>query len=206
MDGSSPFPSPARRLPARLISSGGSHDNAQNSHSGHRSVPCGKHRLRTDDRRGPRHQPGSDRRSDAGEPDGASGGRVNGLGVDRSTPARLYAASEWGGLFRSTRQRPDLGSSGRPRAHRDLGRRSRSDELQPRVRHLVLRRPRRRAGPASTSAPTAASPGRIPPTATPPAELLPHRRPGAPSRPPSASPSIRPMRPACSSAPTAASR
>jgi hypothetical protein len=33
---------------------------------------------------------------------GASGGRVNGLGVDRSTPARIYAASEWGGLFRST--------------------------------------------------------------------------------------------------------
>jgi len=33
---------------------------------------------------------------------GASGGRVNSLGIDRSTPARIYAASEWGGLFRST--------------------------------------------------------------------------------------------------------
>ena len=38
---------------------------------------------------------------DATNPNGASGGRVNGLGVDRSTPARSYAASEWGGLFRS---------------------------------------------------------------------------------------------------------
>ena len=38
---------------------------------------------------------------DATDPNGASGGRVNGLGVDRSTPARSYAASEWGGLFRS---------------------------------------------------------------------------------------------------------
>ena len=32
---------------------------------------------------------------------GASGGRVNGLAVDRTTPARVYGASEWGGLFRS---------------------------------------------------------------------------------------------------------
>ena len=39
--------------------------------------------------------------SDAANPNGASGGRVNGLGVDRTTPARLFAASEWGGLFRS---------------------------------------------------------------------------------------------------------
>ena len=39
---------------------------------------------------------------DAANPNGASGGRVNGLGVDRMTPARIYAASEWGGLFRST--------------------------------------------------------------------------------------------------------
>ncbi len=38
---------------------------------------------------------------DATNPNGASGGRVNGLGVDRSTPGRFYAASEWGGLFRS---------------------------------------------------------------------------------------------------------
>lgn len=34
--------------------------------------------------------------------DAASGGRVNGLGVDRTTPARIYAASEFGGLFQST--------------------------------------------------------------------------------------------------------
>jgi photosystem II stability/assembly factor-like uncharacterized protein len=39
--------------------------------------------------------------SDASDPDGASGGRVNGIGVDRRTPGRLWAASEWGGLFRS---------------------------------------------------------------------------------------------------------
>ena len=39
--------------------------------------------------------------SDAANPNGASGGRVNGLGVDRTTPARVFAASEWGGLFRS---------------------------------------------------------------------------------------------------------
>jgi len=32
---------------------------------------------------------------------GASGGRVNGLAVDRTNPARVYGASEWGGLFRS---------------------------------------------------------------------------------------------------------
>lgn len=39
--------------------------------------------------------------SDAANPNGASGGRVNGLGVDRTTAARVFAASEWGGLFRS---------------------------------------------------------------------------------------------------------
>jgi hypothetical protein len=39
---------------------------------------------------------------DATNPNGASGGRVNQLGVDRATPGRVYAASEWGGLFRST--------------------------------------------------------------------------------------------------------
>lgn len=38
---------------------------------------------------------------DPSDPDGASGGRVNGLAVDRSTAGRFYAASEWGGLFRS---------------------------------------------------------------------------------------------------------
>jgi hypothetical protein len=40
--------------------------------------------------------------SNNSDPDGASGGRVNSLGVDRSTPGRVYAASEFGGLFRST--------------------------------------------------------------------------------------------------------
>jgi photosystem II stability/assembly factor-like uncharacterized protein len=41
-------------------------------------------------------------RSNSPDADAASGGRVNKLGVDRSTPARVYAASEFGGLFRST--------------------------------------------------------------------------------------------------------
>ena len=41
-------------------------------------------------------------RSNATDADAASGGRVNKLGVDRSTPGRVYAASEFGGLFRST--------------------------------------------------------------------------------------------------------
>lgn len=36
------------------------------------------------------------------DPDGASGGRVNGIAVAASQPATMYAASEWGGLFRST--------------------------------------------------------------------------------------------------------
>ncbi len=41
-------------------------------------------------------------RSTISDADAASGGRVNRLGVDASTPARVYAASEWGGIFRST--------------------------------------------------------------------------------------------------------
>src|SRR3954468_12325488 len=41
-------------------------------------------------------------RSTVADADAATGGRVNGLGVDRSTPARIYAASEFGGLWRST--------------------------------------------------------------------------------------------------------
>lgn len=49
---------------------------------------------------------------DPTDPDGASGGRVNGLAVDRSSPATLYAASEWGGLFKST-------DSGQTWAHLD---------------------------------------------------------------------------------------
>jgi len=39
---------------------------------------------------------------DPSDPDGASGGRVNGIATDPSTPTTLYAASEWGGLFKST--------------------------------------------------------------------------------------------------------
>ncbi|MCL4814323.1 MAG: choice-of-anchor D domain-containing protein, partial [Vicinamibacteraceae bacterium] len=39
--------------------------------------------------------------SDAADPDGASGGRVNGLAADPSTAGRFWAASEWGGLWRS---------------------------------------------------------------------------------------------------------
>ena len=41
-------------------------------------------------------------RSNSPDADAASGGRVNKLGADRSTPGRVYAASEFGGLFRST--------------------------------------------------------------------------------------------------------
>lgn len=40
-------------------------------------------------------------RSSNASPMAASGGRVNNIGTDRSTPARLYAASEYGGLWRS---------------------------------------------------------------------------------------------------------
>jgi hypothetical protein len=40
--------------------------------------------------------------SHAADPDGASGGRINSLGVDRATPGTFWAASEWGGLWRST--------------------------------------------------------------------------------------------------------
>jgi hypothetical protein len=34
--------------------------------------------------------------------DGASGGRVNGIAVSRTEPRLMFAASEWGGIFRST--------------------------------------------------------------------------------------------------------
>ena len=37
---------------------------------------------------------------DATDPDGASGGRVNGLG--RASNTVFYAASEWGGIYKST--------------------------------------------------------------------------------------------------------
>ena len=38
---------------------------------------------------------------DPSDPDGASGGRVNGMAGDPMSPNNLYAASEWGGLFKS---------------------------------------------------------------------------------------------------------
>src|SRR6266436_2917560 len=38
---------------------------------------------------------------DPTDPDGASGGRVNGLGIDPQNQNLLYAASEWGGIFKS---------------------------------------------------------------------------------------------------------
>jgi Abnormal spindle-like microcephaly-assoc'd, ASPM-SPD-2-Hydin len=39
---------------------------------------------------------------DASDPDGASGGRVNGLASDPNNNRVFYAASEWGGLYKST--------------------------------------------------------------------------------------------------------
>lgn len=39
---------------------------------------------------------------DPTNPNGASGGRVTGIGVDVASPGTYYAASEWGGLFKST--------------------------------------------------------------------------------------------------------
>ena len=39
--------------------------------------------------------------SDLGHPNAATGGRVNGLAIDPSFPNRIYAASEWGGIYRS---------------------------------------------------------------------------------------------------------
>src|SRR5215467_12580928 len=41
-------------------------------------------------------------RSNNSDPDGASGGRVNNVATDQSTPGRVFAASEFGGIFRST--------------------------------------------------------------------------------------------------------
>src|SRR2546428_13677779 len=37
---------------------------------------------------------------DASDPDGASGGRVNGIG--RASSTTYFAATEWGGIYRST--------------------------------------------------------------------------------------------------------
>ncbi len=39
--------------------------------------------------------------TDDDDPDGASGGRVNGLAIDPQNPQIMYAASEWGGLYKS---------------------------------------------------------------------------------------------------------
>jgi photosystem II stability/assembly factor-like uncharacterized protein len=41
-------------------------------------------------------------RSNSTARNASTGGRVNGLDIDPTTPARVYAASEWGGLWRST--------------------------------------------------------------------------------------------------------
>ena len=83
---------------------------------------------------------------DATNPNGASGGRVNGLGVDRSTPARVICGERMGRSLPQPRQRPDLGTSRRPCAHGDMGCRSGSDELESRVCNVVLRRPRQQQG------------------------------------------------------------
>lgn len=45
--------------------------------------------------------PDSSDLDDSGDPDGASGGRVNGLAADPSDNQVFYAASEWGGLFKT---------------------------------------------------------------------------------------------------------
>ena len=68
--------------------------------------------------------------SDAANPNGASGGRVNGLGVDRTTPARVYRGERMGRSLPEQRQRPDLGTSRRPRADGDVGRRGGSDRTR----------------------------------------------------------------------------
>src|ERR1041384_68290 len=39
---------------------------------------------------------------DPSDPDGASGGRVNGLAIDPQNQNVLYGASEWGGIFKSS--------------------------------------------------------------------------------------------------------
>ncbi len=39
--------------------------------------------------------------TDAADPDGASGGRVNGLAVEAGNDQVMYAASEWGGIYKS---------------------------------------------------------------------------------------------------------
>ncbi|MCB1037511.1 MAG: hypothetical protein KDD47_27010, partial [Acidobacteria bacterium] len=38
---------------------------------------------------------------DPSDPDGATGGRVNGLAIHPTNNQLMYAASEWGGLYRS---------------------------------------------------------------------------------------------------------
>jgi hypothetical protein len=40
--------------------------------------------------------------TDPSDPDGATGGRVNGLAIDPSDNQVMYAASEWGGIYKST--------------------------------------------------------------------------------------------------------
>ena len=45
------------------------------------------------------------------DPDGASGGRVNGLASVERDPNTFYAATEWGGIYKSDRPWPDLGAA-----------------------------------------------------------------------------------------------
>ena len=104
---------------------------------------------------------------DGANPNGASGGRVNGLGVDRTAPARV-CGERMGRSFRSL-------DNGLTWAHLDghvptatWGCRGRSDELQSSVCNVVLRRPRRTAGQASNVSTDGGVTWTHPPSATPP--------------------------------------
>ena len=142
---------------------------------------------------------------DAANPNGASGGRVNGLGVDRTTPARVYAASEWGGLFRST-------DSGLTWAHLDghVPTATWDVEVDPTNSNRVYATSFYDGRVNSRSGINVSTDGGAtwthPATATPPANFCLQRPDGEPSRRRSASRSIPPMPIACSSAPTAAWR
>ena len=79
------------------------------------------------------------------DPDGASGGRVNGLASVERDPNTYYAATEWGGILIDG-PRPDLGSAGWPSAGSHVGCRGLAAATPNRHRELVLRRPRRQPG------------------------------------------------------------
>ena len=142
-------------------------------------------------------------RSTNTDPDGASGGRVNGIGVDAATPGAPLRRQRVRRPVAQQRQRRHVGASRRPRADGDVGHRSGSVELEPPLRDLVLRRPRhqprrhqrqhRRRRDMDASGERGAA-GR----------LLRSPTPGARSRRPSASPSTPPTPTGSSSAPTAA--